>query len=227
MSVLRDNTSPYRPIESWIYNRVIAPAVMELARPMDKLVLDFLKNGAKILEVGCGSGHLAEHIAKRRSDVSLCGVDLSLEQIRRATKRCSAWRDRLTFVQGTALDLEFSNGCFDAVISVASIKHWPDRVHGLRECVRVLSPGGVLNIIEADRGCHLDNARAFVDRWRIPGICKPLSLFWFRTCVAGLGVDFNEARTMLKALDLSERRVERIDSTPGLLMFGRKAGSTN
>nr|WP_279615095.1 class I SAM-dependent methyltransferase [Desulfospira joergensenii] len=196
---------------------------MELARPMDRLVFDFLGDGAKILEVGCGGGHLAEHIAKRRSDVSLCGVDLALEQIHRAKRRCSAWQDRLTFLQGSVLDLAFPDNCFDAIISVASIKHWPDRVHGLRECLRVLSPGGMLNIIEAERGCRLDSVRAFVDRWRIPGVFKPLSLFWFRTRVAGLGVHIDEAATMLEALNLPEHRVERIDGTPGLLMSGRKA----
>jgi ubiquinone/menaquinone biosynthesis C-methylase UbiE len=222
MAVLLDNTSPYRPIESWIYDRVIAPAVLELATPVDKLVLDIFRNRAKILEVGCGGGHLAEHIAQRRSDVSLCGVDLSPEQIRRSEKRCRAWRNRLTFVQGTVSDLKFPDGGFDAVISVASVKHWPDKIQGLRECVRVLSPKGVLNIVEADRGCHLDDARVFVDRWRIAGVFRSIALFWFRTCVAGQGIDLDEARTMLEALDLSEQRVERIPGTPGLLMFGRK-----
>ncbi|MGD8845103.1 MAG: hypothetical protein PVI54_06305, partial [Desulfobacteraceae bacterium] len=53
MSVLLDNTSPYRPVESWIYDRVIAPAVMQFARPVEKLVLDLLRDGAKVLEVSC------------------------------------------------------------------------------------------------------------------------------------------------------------------------------
>jgi ubiquinone/menaquinone biosynthesis C-methylase UbiE len=119
-------------------------------------------------------------------------------------------------------DLKFPDGGFDAVISVTSVKHWPDKIQGLRECVRVLSPKGVLNIVEADRGCHLDDARVFVDRWRIAGVFRSIALFWFRTCVAGQGIDLDEARTMLEALDLSEQRVERIPGTPGLLMFGRK-----
>jgi cyclopropane fatty-acyl-phospholipid synthase-like methyltransferase len=66
---------------------------MELAIPVEKLILNLIQHGAKVLEVGCGGGHLAQHIAKIRSDVSLCGVDLSPEQIRRAEKRCSAWKD--------------------------------------------------------------------------------------------------------------------------------------
>jgi ubiquinone/menaquinone biosynthesis C-methylase UbiE len=122
------------------------------------------------------------------------------------------------------LDLDFSDGSFDAVISVASIKHWPDKVRGLQECIRVLAPGGALNIIEADRGCHLDDARAFVDRWRIASILKPVALFWFRTRVAGQGVDLDEAGTMLEALDLSEQHAERIPGTAGLLMSGRRQG---
>jgi ubiquinone/menaquinone biosynthesis C-methylase UbiE len=222
MSVLLDNTSLYRPVESWIYDRVIAPAVMQFARPVEKLVLDLLRDGAKVLEVGCGGGYLAAPIVKGRSDVSLCGVDLSPEQIGCAKKRCRPWQDRLTFVQGSVLDLDFPGGTFDAVISVASIKHWPDKVQRVRECIRVLAPGGVLNIVEADRRCHRDDARAFVDRWRIASILKPVALSWFKTRVAGQGIDLGEARTMLETVDLSEQRAERIPGTPGLLMFGRR-----
>ena len=45
---------------------------------------------------------------------------------------------------------------------------------GLAECVRVLRPGGQLLVVEADRGCRFNDARAFVSRWRLPKAMRPL-----------------------------------------------------
>jgi ubiquinone/menaquinone biosynthesis C-methylase UbiE len=67
---------------------------------------------------------------------------------------------------GDAPALRFAEQYFDATGSIASIKHWPDQSKGLAECVRVLRPGGQRLVVEADRGCRFNDARAFVLRIR-------------------------------------------------------------
>jgi SAM-dependent methyltransferase len=109
------------------------------------------------------------------------------------------------------------------VVSVGSIKHWPDPRRGLAECVRALRPGGRLVIAEVDRGCLLDDARRFVARWRMPSPLRPLGLVLFRTFVAGQGIDGDDARALAAGLPLDDLQIERIGGTPGLLLAARRA----
>lgn len=222
-SVLVANTLPYRASEAWLYDTVIAPAVVDLRRGLEEHIVQ-LRPGARVLEVGSGGGQLAVDLATRRRDLTITGVDLSAAQVARAMRRAekAGVGDRVQFVQGDALALPVDDAAFDAVVSVASIKHWPDPARGLAECARALRPGGTLVVVEADRGCRLEDARAFVARWRMPAPVRPLGLVLFRTFVAGQGLDLDDGRRLLAALPLRETSVERIDGTPGVLFRGTR-----
>jgi SAM-dependent methyltransferase len=220
MSVLfADITAPYTAIEAWTYDRFIAPAVAELLERNLGEVLDGLPRRAEVLDVGCGGGHALELLAARRPDLRLHGVDLSPGQVERARTRLG---DGATVIEGSALKLPYASNRFDLVFSDASIKHWPDPARGLRECVRVLRPGGRLVVTEADRGCRYEDAAAFVRRWRLPRVAFPLYLALFRTWVAGQAFDFAEFQAFAAALPLAERRVRRVDGTPGVVLEGIK-----
>lgn len=224
--VLADSTRRYSSLESFVYDRVIAPAVADLQRALDDELLPQLKEGARVLEVGSGGGQLAVDLAKRRPDLRYTGLDLSSDQVARARER---GRDQgaasLEFVEGSALDLPFEDGSFDVVLSVASLKHWPDQARGVAECVRVLKPLGRLGIVEVDRGCRFEDARRFVANWRLPAPMRPLALALFRTFVAGHSLDLDEARQLLEPLPLSEREVRRIEGTPALLLRAERQGA--
>lgn len=220
MSVLLDPTARYGALESFVYDRCIAPAVIDMADRVEEKLLARLPTGARVLEVGSGGGQLAVRLAEKRSDLSIVGLDLSPEQVARASDRARSLAARVRFVEGSAMALPFDDGTFDAVLSVASIKHWPDPEQGLRECTRVLRAGGALAVIEADRGCAMRDAQAFVGKWRIPALLRPAALVGFRTFVAGNAFDLDEMRAMVPALGPGEWKVERIEQTPGLVMYG-------
>jgi ubiquinone/menaquinone biosynthesis C-methylase UbiE len=226
-SMLGDMTAPYSSAEAFFYDALIAPSVFGLATALERQVLDALPSGARVLEVGSGGGQLAMRVAAQRHDLTIVGLDLSHDQTARASRRARGLAPRVSFVCGSALELPFADATFDAVVSVASIKHWPDQLKGLRECVRVLRPGGALAVAEADRGCRYEDAKAFVARWRILPPFRPVALAFFRTIVAGKALDLDEARDLLAALPLDERHVERIAGTPGLLMTARAAAAAS
>jgi ubiquinone/menaquinone biosynthesis C-methylase UbiE len=220
-SVTTDFTAPYSAVETFVYDRIIADAVMKFANDfLDEFVQE-LPRGAKVLEVGCGGGQVAAELLQRRPDLELTGLDLADDQVARARKRCPD----ATFVQGSALELPFDDDHFDGVFSIASIKHWPDQRQGVNECVRVLRPGGRLIIAEADRACTLDEARNFVSNWHIPRLTRPIAMTLFRTFVAGQAIDPIEAQAHLESQPLTQTEVRRQPGLPSLAMIGVKAES--
>jgi ubiquinone/menaquinone biosynthesis C-methylase UbiE len=219
LGLFADITAPYTAIEAWAYDRLIAPAVADLLERNLGDILDGIAQGAQVLDVGCGGGQALELLATRRPDLRLHGVDLSPGQVGRARARLD---DRATIVEGSALKLPYASNRFDFVFSDASIKHWPDPARGLRECIRVLRPGGRLMVTEADRGCRFEDAAAFVRRWRLPQAVFPLNLALFRTWVAGQAFELAEFEAFAAALPLDEPRARRVDGTPGIVLEGIK-----
>jgi trans-aconitate methyltransferase len=95
------------------------------------------KPGERILDLGCGTGHLTHRIAEQGGEV--VGVDASPEMIGQARQNFP----QLKFVLQNGADLRFENE-FDAVFSNAAL-HWmrdADRVAA--GMARALRPGGRL-----------------------------------------------------------------------------------
>lgn len=221
--ITRDITSPYSAFEAWTYDRFIAPAVNDYVRAIQSAEIGDVPAGARVLDVGCGGGQNLCSLAESQPSAELTGLDLSPRQVARATARSRRFGDRVAIVEGSALDLPFDDGRFDFVVSIGSIKHWPDMRRGVAECARVLAPGGRLVIAEADRGCRLDDARRFIARWRIPGPLRTVALAGFRTWVAGQGIDLDDGRSLLADLPLAGGEAHRVPDAPFLILRGHKA----
>ena len=216
-------SDPYSSLESFVYDRFIAPGVTALSWVLEDELEAALPRGGTLLDVGSGGGQNAMYAAKLRPDARITGLDLSRDQVRRARKRVAAAGLAIEFTQGSALDLPFEDDSFDAVMSIASIKHWPDQRRGVSECVRVLTPAGHLLIAEADRGCRLEDVHAFVRELPMPVPMRWAMVPVFRTWVAGQALDLEDARALLHDLPLAESEVRRIDGLPALMLRGIKA----
>ncbi len=91
--------------------------------------------GERILDLGCGTGHLSAEIAARGATV--VGFDNSLEMIARAR----AQFPRLRFEVANARNFQVTEP-FDAVFSNAAL-HWIPEAEEVISCVaRALKPGG-------------------------------------------------------------------------------------
>jgi trans-aconitate methyltransferase len=91
--------------------------------------------GKRILDLGCGTGHLTAQIAERAGQV--IGLDNSAEMI--ALARLAY--PEIEFLLADAADFHIT-GPFDAVFSNAAV-HWVLDPEGLVACVRrALKPGG-------------------------------------------------------------------------------------
>ena len=97
-----------------------------------------------VLDVGCGSGGPALHLA-RLTGARVTGIDINADGIATATRQAadSGLVDRATFrVVDVDAALPFDADTFDAIISMDAMCHMPLRAHVLEQWRRVLKPGG-------------------------------------------------------------------------------------
>jgi SAM-dependent methyltransferase len=100
--------------------------------------------GGRVLDVGCGPGHLANRLT-RDHGLEVTGLDLDPSMIDRAranAEQAVAAERRPTFVVGGVAALPFPDSSFDLVVSTLSMHHWADATAGQAEIGRVLRPGG-------------------------------------------------------------------------------------
>jgi ubiquinone/menaquinone biosynthesis C-methylase UbiE len=106
------------------------------------------KAEARVLDLGCGAGHVSFAAATRVREVVAC--DLSAGMLD-TVARSAAERglSNVLTKQAVAERLPFADAAFDCVLSRYSAHHWRDLDAGLREAARVLRPGGLFAIVDA------------------------------------------------------------------------------
>jgi ubiquinone/menaquinone biosynthesis C-methylase UbiE len=96
---------------------------------------------ARVLDLGCGGGHVSYRVAPHVHEV--VAYDLSTEML--AAVRATATERGLANIAtqaGAAEAIPFPAASFDLVLSRYTAHHWHDFVQGLREARRVLKPDG-------------------------------------------------------------------------------------
>jgi ubiquinone/menaquinone biosynthesis C-methylase UbiE len=114
-------------------------ATLELAR------LAAPAPGTRVLDVGCGLGGSARHLAAAHGCI-VTGIDLTAEYIdvaRNLTERVGLG-DRVQFRQASALDLPFADAAFDVVWTEHTQMNIADKRAFYAEIARVLAPNGRL-----------------------------------------------------------------------------------
>lgn len=111
---------------------------------IDRIVADVDFSGKRVLDIGCGSGGNALHLARTTPLAHITGFDVEAPVIEVATARAQAERlaDRVTFLRGDPGPLPFADGAFDVIFSKDSFLHIPDKDALAAEMFRVLASGG-------------------------------------------------------------------------------------
>lgn len=114
-------------------------------------LLPHLVPGMRLLDCGCGPGSITLGLAEAVTPAEVVGIDVAPIQIERAQELATAQRvTNIRFEVASITALPFEDASFDAVFAHAVLYHLPDPHLALRECRRVLKPGGCIGIRDTD-----------------------------------------------------------------------------
>src|SRR5258708_3086907 len=156
-----------------------------------------IASGERVLDIGCGTGLLVEHIA---GIVGPTGHVLGIDPLPlRIEMACRKAKDRALanaeFQVGNANDLSsIASASFD-VVCLNAVFHWlPDKAGPLREFARVLRPRGRIGISGGAKEQRLRMGQVMVEVLARPPFAaypRPRDIFW--------RVDEEEMRALFEA----------------------------
>jgi SAM-dependent methyltransferase len=132
--------SAYHATDGAAYEVFLGRWTRRLAEPL----LDFARFPAagRLLDVGCGTGALAQAMAMRWPTRPVVGTDIAPPYV--AFARSHTQQANLQFEIADVVSLPFADASFVAVTAQLMLNFVPDPLTALREIQRVTAPGGVI-----------------------------------------------------------------------------------
>ncbi|MFB6104875.1 MAG: class I SAM-dependent methyltransferase [Halobacteriaceae archaeon] len=159
----------------WYLPHVIGSSQRRLATKIGETIAEELDatSGRPLLDVGCGRGGPAHHLASRFG-FAVTGVDLVPHNL--ALARRSGTDP--AFVLGDATRLPFEPDAFTACTAIDAIVYLPDRSTVFEAVFDVLEPGGVfvfsdLLLSDDAETTYRPHVDAFADAWDMPPLATP------------------------------------------------------
>lgn len=128
-------------------------------------LLPHLSPGSRIVDVGCGPGSITAGLAAAVAPGDVIGIDESLTSIARAREEHRGL-ENLSFVVGSAYQVPVSDAAVDIAYAHQVLQHLARPAAALREMGRVLRPGGLVAVRDADYGTMIHwPHEPMIDRW--------------------------------------------------------------
>ncbi len=139
-----------RILQRWVY------------RPAQDEIIAQLRahRPSRVADVACGTGILADRIARELRPDAVYGVDMSEGMLNQARARSP----QVQWLTGPAERLPFADGALDAVVT-SSAFHFFDQPAAVREFYRVLAPGGMAAVTAMSPRRPAPLSRVFSGRW--------------------------------------------------------------
>ncbi|MBP2252534.1 MULTISPECIES: class I SAM-dependent methyltransferase [Halobacteriales] len=160
----------------WYQPHIVGSSQRRLVTEVGSRVSSHLSatDGVRLLDVGCGRGGPAIHLADRFG-FRVTGLDLVPYNLKRATENARGKCVETDFVGGDATQLPFATDSFTACTAIDALVYLPDRNSVFAAVADVLEPEGVLvlsdlvvqsDVTETERR-FVDS---FADAWDMPSI---------------------------------------------------------
>jgi ubiquinone/menaquinone biosynthesis C-methylase UbiE len=118
-----------------------------------KYLESHLEDNLTLLDVGCGPGTITIELATRIPNGRVVGIDLSEEIVMKAkASSVSSLQKNCSFEIGDVYNLDFPDNSFDIVHAHQLLQHLTKPVEAIKEMYRVVRPGGIVALRDADYG---------------------------------------------------------------------------
>jgi len=161
-------------------------------------------DGSRVLDIGCGQGHIARELAKR--DCAVFGVEIDEDSAKVAREHCA---EVLVADVDVAQELPWSGASFDVILCMDILEHLKDPGRALKLLRCYLKPGGQLLVTLPNVANWWVRFRLLRGRWDYYalGIMDSSHLRFFT---------LKTARQLLTECGL---RIVKMDVTPGAGAF--------
>lgn len=161
--------------------------------------------GARVLDLGCGAGHVSFAAAPHVASVTACDLSQSmLDVVARAAPERGL--TSISVRRSAAEHLPFATAEFDYVFSRYSAHHWQDFRRGIAEAARVLKPGGraaFVDVIAADSPL-LDTFLQTVELLRDTSHVRDYARWEWESALADAGLTIQAATARRLRLDFAD-----------------------
>lgn len=151
---------------TWLYDPVVRWATDEAAfrDALLRRVAAEARPGARVLDLGCGTGSFALGLARRRRDLAIVGLDGDPTALAIARRKAASLRSGVQWKLGRAERLPFADDSFDLATSSLFFHHLKPgaKVTAARELARTLAPGATLWIADWTRPGNFRRSLGFL-----------------------------------------------------------------
>ncbi len=147
----------------WASGDRYEPYVGRWSRPVARDFVDWLgvAKGKRWLDVGCGTGALAQTLLERAAPEQVLGIDPSEGFLANARRYITDPRARFETADAQALPV--ADAAFDAAVSGLVLNFVPDQAKAAREMRRAVKPGGTVAAYVWDYAGEMQMMRRFWD----------------------------------------------------------------
>jgi SAM-dependent methyltransferase len=129
-----------RYTDEFIYGRY------QLFEEIDRVMMR-LPKGARVLDLGCGTGHFSDYIRRQGHDV------VGLDPSRKMLEFARANFPHMEFIEGYSNNMPFPTEHFDCIVSIEVLRYLnaAEVIRSYEEMRRILRPGGIILVTHVNR----------------------------------------------------------------------------
>lgn len=146
---------------------VVAQHARRTAKRDAAYLLPYLRPGMRLLDIGCGPGTITTGLGRAVSPGEVVGIDPAPEAIASARAHLATTAlANVRFEEASVYALPYADGSFDATHAHQVWQHLDRPVEAARHVLRILRPGGMFGVRDADYATMVSWPRsAEIDRW--------------------------------------------------------------